>query len=378
MNLTTNLRTAFAALAFLPGALTACSSDPAEGTTATNTPTSTATSTSTSAGATTDGGSSTTGGLAGCLATTADDGSLSLLVNPANNYAFDSTVTLTVQTVAPNTPLNFDWSGLTLDIQQQAINPAGGEVKTVLLALLGLTKEGFETKLNANAQLNNDSKAAMAFYPTTQTVANMYEFSAPGNATPLPPEEINPYLDPAAFPPESHVYAVLIQDETEPAHGVRMVQAFQLDPNSLVTDVVIDNNSSSLVYHTDLTTVAPVQIPVDNANITADWKGMNDVANNALGDVWLKGSIEEVMIGRYDLTPQQLTEQFLGLENIAAEMYRAPVPQGSTLNLSALVEETTGAPFAGINATGTWILALNCTKCTNPAPWFLTILTPCQ
>lgn len=314
----------------------------------------------------------------GCLSAMASDGSLSLMADPANNYTFDSTVTLTVQKVAPNTPLNFNWSGLTVDIQQQPINPAGEEVQTVLLALLGLTKEDFEAHLNANAQLNTYSKAAMAFYPQGQTAANMYEFSAPGNVTPLAPEEINPYLDPVAFPPESNVYAVLIQDEYDPAYGVRMVQAFQLDPNSLVTDVVIDNNSASLTYQTDLAAVVPVQVPVANANITVDWSGMNDVHNNALGDKWAKGSIEEVMIGHYNLTPAELTQQFLGLENIADQMYRAPVPLGSKLNLSMLVEETTGAPFTGIDGTGTWVLALNCTKCTNPAPWYLTILAPCQ
>lgn len=375
MKLTTNLRTAFATLAFLPGALAGCSSpaEEANDTAATTTTASTTAGTPTS----TTGGSSTTGAPMGCLSATAEDGSLSLMVNPANNYAFDSTVTLGIMDVAPNTPLNFDWSALTLDIQSQPINPAGGEVKTVLLALLALTKEEFEAKLNANAALNNDSKGALAFYPTTETTANMYEFTAPGNTAPLPSEEIDPYLDPTAFPPENHVYAVLIQDETEPARGVRMVKALRLNPSSLETNVVIDNTSSTLVYHTDLTTVPPVQIPAGTANITADWGDLNDVATNALGDPWVRGSIEEVMIGRYDLTPQQLTDQFLGLENIAAEMYRGPVPAGSTINLSTLVEETTGAPFTGINGTGTWILALNCLECTNPAPWFLTILTPC-
>lgn len=320
--------------------------------------------------------STTSAQPATCLSATAEDGSLSLLVDPANNYAFDSTVTFDVQLVAPNSPLSFDWSGLSIDLMKQPIDPAG-DVAAVLVSLMGLTVQEFQDKLNANEMLSNESEGALAFYPTTQTRAHIYEFSSPGDVAPRPPEQIDPYLDPGTFPPETHTFAVLIQDDTEPARGVRMVQAFRLDPNSVNAEVTLTNDSSDLVYQTDLTQVVPVQVPVGTANITADWRGMTDVANNALGDPWLRGSIEEVMIARYDLTPAQLTEQFLGLENIAAELYRAPVPLGSTLHLSTLVEETSGAPFTGISSTGTWILALNCLECTNPAPWFLTILRPC-
>lgn len=60
------------------------------------------------------------------------------------------------------------------------------------------------------------------------------------------------------------------------------------------------------------------------------------------------------------------------------EIARVAISYRTKLNLSTLTEETSAAPFTGIDGTGTWILALKCTKCTNPAPWFLTILTACQ
>jgi len=341
----------------------------------TGTPTSTTGAATTGA---TTGATGTTGGPVGCLSGTAADGSLAFPVDPANNYAFDSTVTLHVKTIAPNSPLNFDWSALTVDIQEQPMTPGTGDVVTVLLALLNLTIPEFEAKLNANENLVNYSKGALAFYPTSETAANIYDFTAPGATEPLPANEIDPYLDPATFPPETHTYALLVQNSTEPAHGVRMVQALQIDPNSVDTDIAVTNDSSTLEYHTDLTTVVPVQVPPGNANITADWTPLEDVANNALGDLWLDGAIQEVMVAHYSLTPAELTAQFLSLEKIATEMYRGPVEAGARLNLSTLVEQTSGAPFTGINADGTWILALKCIRCTNPAPWFLTILKTCQ
>ena len=98
---------------------------------------------------------------------------------------------------------------------------------------------------------------------------------------------------------------------------------------------------------------------------------------NAFGNPWTQRSVDEVMIGHYSLTRAELTAQFLGLENIADELYRGPVVAGATVDLTTLIDETTGALFAGIDGTGTWILALNCKECSNPAPWFLTILEPC-
>lgn len=331
-------------------------------------------------GSTTDGGTTstaTTGAESGCLATTLADGSLDLRVNAANNYAFESTVMLTVQKVAPNTPLHFDWSGLTTDITQQPIDATSGEVQAVVFALLELTPEAFQAKLNANERLTNYSNGAIAYYPVGETSADIFAFSGPGSTLPAPAEEIEPFLDPSVFEPATHTYAALVQDRTDPGKGVRMVQALQLDANSINTDVVITNDSADLSYETDLTTVVPVQVPAVSANITVNWETMQMGGLNALGDEWKKSSVNEVMIGHYSLTPAELTAEFLDLETLASELYRGAVTAGAKLNLTSLTEATSGAVFAGIDGTGTWILTLNCTECSNPAPWFLTILEPC-
>lgn len=77
--------------------------------------------------------------------------------------------------------------------------------------------------------------------------------------------DIDPYPDPDAYPPEANTFAALVQDETDPAHGIRIVQAFQLDPSSVSTTVNITNTSSDLAYTTDLTAVVPVQVPMGTA-----------------------------------------------------------------------------------------------------------------
>ena len=51
---------------------------------------------------------------------------------------------------------------------------------------------------------------------------------------------------------------------------------------------------------------------------------------------------------------------------------------GKTADLSTATDRASGAAFPGFNRpeTGTWMLALTCSKCQNPAPVVLTILQP--
>ena len=42
------------------------------------------------------------------------------------------------------------------------------------------------------------------------------------------------------------------------------------------------------------------------------------------------------------------------------------------------LKDKNGASFAGIDGTGTWMVALVCGNCRNPAPLYMTILKPCS
>jgi hypothetical protein len=66
----------------------------------------------------------------------------------------------------------------------------------------------------------------------------------------------------------------------------------------------------------------------------------------------------------------------LDLELISEDMWQADVSSGTTLAFSSLRNDA-GQPFAGIDGTGTYIVALVCGECQNPAPWYLSVLSPC-
>ncbi len=356
---------------------------------ATSTNTTSASAGSTTGNATMGNATSTTGAPTtttgatqmGCLTAMAGDGSLQLDATAANNYAFSSTVTLTPIPIAPKSGLTIDWSGLSIDLLKHPIDPTS-DVVSVVLAVLNLTQADFATQVNMNVDLVQFNRGAAAFYPMAgETQVDVYDLVVPGpEMTPIEPEMIDGYLDPAVYPPEQYTFAVLVQDVGDPGHGIRMVQPAYLDPEAVDAYVAVTNESATLSYTTDLTLVQPVQVPTMNPNITVSWSGMIGQPN-ALGQVWDVRKVDEVMVGHYPFTPAELNERFLDLEQpgVADRLYRAAVTQGNEWLLSTMTDEA-GQPFTGIdNSTGTWILALNCTaKCSNPAPWFLTILQPCS
>ena len=386
MKATPTLKT-LTSLALLPWALSSCGSDdPADTTSSATSTTSPATSTATTAGAGGNGSgtgtpttSATTGAPAGCISAMASDGSLQLDAVAANNYAFSSTISVEAMPVAANSGLTIDWSALTVDLLKHNIDPTK-DVVAVVMAVLRLTVEEFKMKVNANEDLVQYNSGAAAYYPTAgETSADLYDFVVPGEMAPIPQEDIDAYLDPTVYDPAEFTYAVLVQDHPDPAIGVRMVQPINLDTTSVDTTVIVDNDSASLEYQTDIGAVQPVQIPPGTANITINWSGMID-GINALGQTFANRKVDEVMVGHYPMTPAEMSTQFLDLEEpgVATQLYRGEVVAGAFKLMSELTDAS-GQPFAGIDSSeGTWIVALNCSTCTNPAPWFLTILQPCS
>jgi hypothetical protein len=302
-----------------------------------------------------------------------EDGLINLVAHPDNNYAFSSTVMVNSVATMPNTELFFDWSTLTSDFLGHAVDPYA-DIDTVALILWELTHEEMTEKLNTDDLTAKYAAAAIALYTENEVVSgSVFDFQVAGGGE-LPRDELMPRLDPEQYDPATHTYALMAQTGGVLGQGVKMVQAFHMDPTSTNTEVNITPESTGLTYEVNMTDLMPVSIPSASTNILVEW---SDMETTALGLDWKIRSIQEVMVAKYTQSPEELEGEFLDLELIADEMYRGEVVAGDEFVLSDLAEETTGAPFTGVTADGTWVLALVCTRCGNPAPWYLTRLQPC-
>jgi hypothetical protein len=314
------------------------------------------------------GSSAGSGGTAGTSACGAN-----VTAAAVNNYSFSSTLTFPPVSVMPDSDLTFDWSAVTEDFLGHEVDPMA-DVDQVSVIMWSLPLDELQTKLNNEtlAQRDTTTVPVTLFTEKMATSGNLLEFTLAGN--PVVPEEVMPYFSATEYPPADHTYTVMVATGTTLGKGTRMIQSFKLDPASTNTTVTVTDTSTALEYTVDLDALTPTQVPAATGAITVDWSGMTV---NALGNEFQTTDITRVMLGRYTETVAELEASFLDLELIAEDLYRVDVPSGTSIDLSGAMTEA-GQAFAGIDANSTWVLTLICGDCNNPAPWYLTVLKPCE
>jgi hypothetical protein len=296
----------------------------------------------------------------------------------ANDYAFSSQIMLHPVKVKPQSDLTFDWGGVTKDFLGHAVNPVT-DLSTIFVLLVDLPAATLET------QLDNDTFTTAAvqitpppqLQPTGQTSGGLYEsFTAGGEM--ITPTLAAPYFDPTMWTPANTTFAVVAQTGPNLGTNIHMIQSFELDDSSTNTMVTMTNSSTTLTYHTDLHSLHPTGVPAGVAALTLDW---SQIQTNALGNDFGNTpsspttAITSAIVGHYTQSLSQLESQFLDLQLIAQDLYTADIPSGTTLDFTTLMDSN-GQSFNGVTSDGTWLLGLICGNCQNPAPWYLTVLTP--
>jgi hypothetical protein len=294
------------------------------------------------------------------------------MADNSSNYSFSSTLTISSVDVAPSSELSFDWSALSQDFVGHSLDPLA-DIDMVTLLLWKLTEADLATKLNADDLAQSDLEALVTLYTENlSTDGGLFDFTSFGAE--VEQDDLLGYLDIDAFDPATHTYTVMAVTGTTAGEGTRMIQSFRLSADSTNTHVALENDSTGLDFSVDLESLEPVVLPRDEAGVTVDW---TDMTVNALGGAFIPTSITEVLVAHYSETPAELEAQFLDLDLIAQDLWRTDVPSGTSLDLS-LLSNAAGSNFSGINDEGTWIVALICGSCANPAPWYISRLETCD
>lgn len=129
------------------------------------------------------------------------------------------------------------------------------------------------------------------------------------------------------------------------------------------------DNSTVLSVDVDLTSLQRPLVTTNTASLSLDW---SQLTTNGFGRPWVSGDIDQVLLGRYDnYMVADLEDDFLDIEIDADQLWTLDLDGGSVADLSEL------ADFSGCDDQATWLLALRCTTCTNPAPPFYTVFESC-
>ena len=258
---------------------------------------------------------------------------------------------------------------------QQDIDPLTG-VDRLQMVVWKLPEADLVVKLN-NDDLAMADVEAPGMVPTNneRTRMNYLEMETVA-ASPNDEEMLLNFIDPDQYDKELYSYTVMTAVGTNPELGFKMLHILRFDPDKEKTEVRITNESTTLDYEVDIASSDTIPLPAGDPNIVVDWA--DTLEENSLGNPFIPEKIWYVNVAHYpDMDVFDLEDNFLDIEYIAEDFYTAEVVSGASVNLNTLVDEE-GDSFEGINHEGTWFIALMCGDCANPAPWFLSILQPCD
>jgi hypothetical protein len=324
-------------------------------------------------GATGDGTGGGTSVVDTCPSLSSDpSGNLQIGADPVNNYSITTHIQFNVVPVKPKTNLSFDWSGLTIDMYDHAINPKT-DIGLLTFALWKFDYETVVKKIDEDNFLQRDM-AGMGTVYTKGAITSAKYFDLTEVGTPIDPAVLTEYVDDQLFPPDTHTYMIAVAAGETLGKNMRMTAGFKLDPTSTNDKVVIDNKTGTLAINADFHTLKPVQVPVGNPKIVVDWGKMTV---NAMGRDFITSQITSVMVASYDIKQTDLEARVKDLWTAPIGKWTGTIESGSKVVLSSLTDEKTGQPFAGIDDTHTWIVALECGACQLPIPWYISIFKPC-
>lgn len=273
----------------------------------------------------------------------------------ANNYAYTSDLAIGTLTVPEQADATIRWDGLTRDIRGGALDPVADLGEARLIAFRDLTPDEVTYALAHDELEQADVGAYVTCTPEDARCA-LSEFGMFGNR-----------IDIQQYFAEGYGTWLLALGEPRALGADAMVF---LDPraDATATDLALTDTTSRLDVDVDLRSLTPVVVPTVEPALTLDWSGL---AHDGLGDPVDLATIDEVWVGRFDEGPAELERDVFALEERAELTWTMKVDGTTSADLTDLFGET---DFLGVDRHGTWVVALRCRTCTNPAPRLLSFL----
>lgn len=303
-------------------------------------------------------------------------GQTSLTLYNDSNYSFSNELKLDHAVVKDATNLTFDWSKVSRDMFNNEID-AATDIKSVLISLWPFSPAEIEDKLRTDELSSTFAIGAISAYPDgTFTSEKLLDFTLFGE--PLSEKDVWKWFDTKtpgyAFTQDTHTFLLSVSGGKDARRGQRLLKTFNIDPSASEDTLSLDNSSTSLEYEIDLMRPVSVSVPARNADIELDWSGMTETS---LGKEYRGTDVTEVVIARYDMTREELEDNFLQLRQLAEAQWSTLDLAGTSVQLSDMKNER-GESFPGISSDGLWLVAMFCNvSCNSPAPISLTFLQAC-
>jgi hypothetical protein len=235
--------------------------------------------------------------------------------------------------------------------------------------ILTLARFGTLTEVEVEEQISNDTlpQSALSGFlgyeiPAGETCAQLEDFTLEG--TPVELEE--------QFYEGGGTYLLLVGAGDEPGQNTLSMDFLAPTVGSEATEVAVDDACGTLDFAADLSSLETIAPKAGGSSWMVDWGGLTVTG---LGNPITLSKIDRLMLGHYaELSVAELEADFLDLELVADELYYLDI--AGMLDADLALATGDGGGFTGFTEGGTWVLALMCSSCSNPAPLFLTVIEP--
>lgn len=284
-----------------------------------------------------------------------------LALTDANNYRYTGILDGPTIRTAELTDLHIDWSALSLDLQCHGLDPVADIDNLALLPFPYLSEVEVEAGLSAGDLQQADLGGYVSIEVEDRTDVYLSELTFFGTDADIE----------TLYAEGSATWLLVLSTGTTIGVGTRSLLFLEPHADEAATEVIIGDACGILDFDADLGSLTPVPVPrVGPWNV--GWGGLTV---DGQGGALERGNIDRLMVGVYPgMTPADLAASFLDLDRIAEGLWTWDVGGSASLDLGTAPME--GGAFPGFDQEGTWILALRCTMCANPAPLFLTVLEP--
>ena len=277
-----------------------------------------------------------------------------------NNYSWSGGLNIPEFTTGEHVDVHLDFTALTDDMLCHDMDPVADVDNVSLTRFHNFSNAEIASGLTNNSLLQRDTSGYVDCQPGDTTDCLLSEFSFGGT-----------FVDTVAeYEAAGGSFLIAIANGFDPSKGALFRLFLNPTAESDVTEVTITPTCDVVDYDVDLTAMTHLSLPAAPSCI--DWSALTIAGN---GEPVNPGKLDEVLIGHYTETPDEIDDQFTDIELIATELYTLELTGGQNTDLSSAVSAD-GSAFGGFTTDGTWLLGLRCTGCTNPAPIFMTVVDP--
>ncbi len=288
-----------------------------------------------------------------------------IAIADVNNYTSQASLTIPNLETAEGVDLDICWDDVTSSLRCHDLDPIA-DLDNVGLLRLNDPQDEVEQKLVSGQLLQSDINGYLEYNTDQQgTCTKLSAFNLFGTEVPV----VEQYVESSSL-----TYMLLFSTGTTAGVGAQAMLFLTPSSSSTNTTVAGQPGCGTLDFMADLASAEPVSMPA-NGPFAITWENLE---HDSLGQPIVARKIDQLLIGFYqDMTVAQIEDQIFDLELMATTLWDLELTGGSSANLEHAVERGTNVPFTGFERNdGTWLLALLCSTCQNPAPVLLTVLEP--